>query len=146
MMITKRKIDAKLCAKQTPNFLRRFKAWFGIGLALLLVAVIFFQIAFDDNLIIAGRYFLAQADMAAGVGASASVPQNPFNSLVQQFQEREQMLSEKEKELQQKDAALQEQANGKHNNQNWFLVVLLILVLLNFYLDYRRRKYSTNDH
>ncbi len=82
------------------------------------------------------RYLTAQFSTAVG----ASVPKNPFNSLVQQFQERELALSEKEKELQQKDAALQGQANERQNNQNWLLIVLLILVSLNFFLDYRGRK------
>lgn len=109
----------------------------------ILCAVAFFlalSVIFKVEPLAAGHYLTAQISTAMGIGASASVPSNPFNSLVQQFQEREQMLSEKEKELQQKDAALQEQANERQNNQNWLLIVLLILVLLNFYLDYRSRR------
>jgi len=109
--------------------------------SVLCAGVIFLALSaiFKAESLAVGYYLTAQISTAMGIGASASIPSNPFNSLVQQFQEREQMLSEKEKELQQKDAALQEQANGRQNSQNWLLIVLLILVSLNFYLDYRSR-------
>jgi predicted nucleic acid-binding Zn ribbon protein len=86
------------------------------------------------------KYYLAQ------IGITVSIPPNPFNILAQQLKEKESTLSAKEQEIQQKETLLKEQEREKKDKIILYFslvgVVLLILVLVNFYLDYRRRRTS----
>jgi hypothetical protein len=83
------------------------------------------------------------AKFGFAVGMSTSVPENSFNQLASQLKEKENALAQREKELKIRADELQ-----KENDGNDFLVValgagiivLFALVLLNYYLDYKRRK------
>ena len=85
------------------------------------------------------RYFMAQAGSAIGV--SASVPPNPFNTLAKQIKEKEDELNLRERDVNAREQALEK---GKERG---FLVygsfgMLLLLVMANFYLDYKRRNFE----
>lgn len=110
---------------------------------------IFTQFAFNVNPIAISKYLVAQ--VGSGIGTTASIPPNPFNTLAQQLEEKEETLLKKEGELQQKESVFQERVDKEQNSQSRTLTyllagggVLLILVLLNFYLDFRRKQ-STNE-
>lgn len=89
------------------------------------------------------RYFWAQIEVVA------SIPSNPFNILAEQLKEKESKLSLKESELQQKETLLEERAQGEQNFQDRIFtygaiaggMVLLMLILLNFYFDKRRQRH-----
>ncbi len=117
-------------------------------IVIIFLAVIFlllFQLVFDVNPFIAGDYFFAQVGSA--VGLSAGVPANPFNTLAGQLKEKELTLLQKEEELAQQERILKEILdNNKTDNSKtliYFLVIgviLLGLISLNYYLDFRRKK------
>ena len=93
----------------------------------------------DFDFLAIGNYFLAQTGSAIGV--SVSVPPNPFNTLAQQLQEKEDSLHFRERDLEAKEKKLTE--DGKNLSGKFVYVVLgllTILVSVNFYLDYKRRK------
>ncbi len=75
-----------------------------------------------------------------------SVEPNPFNTLAQQLQEKKEALLEKEGNLIERENFLTERMMEERSKKNSTLIyllavagVLLILILLNFYLDYRRK-------
>jgi len=89
------------------------------------------------------KYLGAQA--GSTIGVSVSVSENPFNTLAQQLKEKEIKLQEKEKELLKKETALKKEnisSQGKIilSLISGLLIILFILILINFYLDYKRRK------
>jgi hypothetical protein len=80
------------------------------------------------------------AKFGSAVGMSVSVPENPFNKLAVQLKEKEADLAQKEQDLN-----AREQALNNHNNPLMIVLVigigvLFVLILLNYYLDYRRRR------
>jgi len=114
-------------------------------LFLIVTVLVSMQVVFKANPIDISRYFIAQ--IASSIGVTVGVPSNPFNTLAQQLQEKESVLIEKEKEIKQKEIALQEQTKGESAGQKRTLLyilfggaLLLSLIALNFYLDYRRRR------
>lgn len=78
------------------------------------------------------------------VGMSVSIPENPFNKLALQLKEKEAELDARERNLAGKELALNS-TSGKQSN---FIIlalsigigILFILVVFNYYLDYRRKK------
>ena len=83
------------------------------------------------------------AKLGSAVGVSTSVPENPFNKLAGQLKQKEEELALREQELNLKA----EELDSGNNSQDLLIIVLGIgivvlfaLVLLNYYLDYRRRK------
>jgi len=120
-----------------------------IVLALLfsfVAVLVLAQVVFNVNPIAVSKYMIAQ------VGFTVSVPSNPFNTLAQQLGEKESDLIEKEKRLEQKETVLQEQAERESLDQKkTFLYLLLggglllILIVLNFYFDYRRKTRNDAD-
>lgn len=116
-----------------------------LTLSFLSAAFIFLWVVFNAGPVATGKYLAAQVGSAIGV--TVSIPPNPFSTLAQQLKEKEFVLSDKEQELQQKEAALKTQSNQEQNAQNKILLslfvlggILLSLILLNFYLDYRRKR------
>ena len=84
------------------------------------------------------------AKLSSAVGMSTSVPENPFNKVALQLKEKEQSLNEKENSLYQREAEL---AKNQYSLQTKLMkvmiagiFVLLLLILFNYYLDYRRKK------
>lgn len=110
---------------------------------LIIGFIVVLQIFFNTNPISVGRYVVAQ--IGSSIGITVSVPVNPFNTLAQQLDEKEALLLEKEKKLQQREMGLQESLEEKGSGRNRSLIygvvggVLLILILMNFYFDHRRR-------
>jgi hypothetical protein len=82
--------------------------------------------------------FDAQNLFAAAVGAQAAVPENPYNTLAQQLEDRERALEERETA----QGTSPEQAPLANNTWAFvsfgLSVMLFVLVGLNFYLDTRR--------
>lgn len=91
------------------------------------------------------KYFGAQVGSSIGV-VSVSVSENPFNTLAQQLEEKEAQLQEKEKTLEQRETGLEKKGFSEEGRiilglTSGLLITLLILILLNFYFDYKRTKY-----
>lgn len=110
-----------------------------VSLALILIFC-FSWIFYSAEPIEIVKYLLAQA--GAGVGMSISVPENPFNTLAQQLQEKEAGLEKREE-------AVAEVLEKSERDGKIILTlilslttVLFFLILLNFYLDYQSRKYQ----
>ncbi len=82
------------------------------------------------------------AKMGSAIGMNISVPENPFNKLAFQLDEKEARLNEQEKKLDERADAL-----GVGDNIGlWLMIiafgigVLFVLILFNFYLDIKRRR------
>jgi len=105
--------------------------WFG---AAFLVA----GYVFDRSPSSIGRYLLAQ------VGLSASAPPNQFNTLAQQLENRRQDLDAREQSLKQREAAFADAQRKEINTTLPYVVagmcILLFLILLNYYLDWQKRR------
>ena len=74
---------------------------------------------------------------------SVSVPENPFNRLALQLKEKEERLNQKEIELSEREKDLRNIKSGQNRLVTGLLVGIVILfglVILNYYLDWRRRK------
>jgi hypothetical protein len=85
------------------------------------------------------------AKFGQAVGMSVSIPENPFNRIALQLKEKENNLNEREAALSAKEKQIsQTEIGGGQNNLMRVLIVgiiiLFILVIVNYYLDYRRRK------
>lgn len=81
--------------------------------------------------------------MIAGAGAtlSASVPENPYNTLAQQLQDEQAALNEREAELKKKENNVGPSAGEIFGVMSFVMsVILLGLLGLNFYMDSRRNK------
>lgn len=107
----------------------------------VIAASIFMQTVFHASPMTLEKYLLAQ------VGVTVGVSSNPFNTLSQQLQEKESTLSAKEQDLQQKEISLREKEKEKESKTIFYLSiaggVLLALIFLNFYFDYRRKNKGT---
>jgi len=83
--------------------------------------------------------------LGRAVGMSVSIPDNPFNKLALQLKEKEDELNAREKELSAREADLNEQ---RANASPWLIglyagiAILFFLIIINYYLDYRRRRLS----
>lgn len=83
-------------------------------------------------------------ELGAAIGASAGVVANEYNTLAQSLREKEVQVNQKEVALARREAAVMEEV-GKKDTKLVFVVLfvgllLLFLILLNFYLDWKRRK------
>ena len=82
------------------------------------------------------------AKMGSAIGMNISVPANPFNKLAMQLEEKETKLDEREKKLDERADALW----VGDNIGLWLMIIafgigaLLVLILLNFYLDFSQRR------
>lgn len=92
------------------------------------------------------RYFGARFSDA--IGMSVSIPENPVNKLARELNEKEAALDEREAQIVQKEKELNKAVVREVNNdfRIYFyslaggIILLFGLVLLNFYLDFRRRQ------
>ncbi len=85
------------------------------------------------------------AEIGSTVGMKVGVPENPFNSLAQQLQEKEEQLNEKEVTLDQRETEMQGRIFAAGGNVILVLILVIVmllffLIMVNFYLDYRERK------
>ncbi len=92
------------------------------------------------------KYIGAKFTSAIGVTNSASVAPNPINTLASQLKNKELALAQKEYALQEKEQAMQKSISLQ-NRLIVFLsigiIALFILIILNYYLDYQRKKRET---
>ncbi len=89
------------------------------------------------------------AKFGQAIGMSVSIPENPFNKLALQLQEKENKLNQREIELNKKADEL---SAGKTESQNPIIIYLMlgiiflfILVMANYYFDYKRRQAEKNN-
>ncbi|MEA3398256.1 MAG: hypothetical protein U9R06_00740 [Patescibacteria group bacterium] len=82
------------------------------------------------------------AKLGSAIGMSTSVPENPFNKLALQLKEKEEKLIQREQELDAREKELEPQNKNEYliTALGLGIIVLFALVLLNYYLDYRRKK------
>lgn len=88
------------------------------------------------------RAYLAQA---AGIGMNAAVLPNESNTIALQLEQKDSRLKAQAAELDERERAFEAQRLSEQKLAPWFILggsILLGLVLLNFYLDYRRRTMS----
>ena len=107
------------------------------------LSVIVFIWAFHPQFVTTGGNVLYS--IGANVGVSVGVAPSEFSELAQQF-------DNKQKELEEREAAIIEAEGRLENNSveafsiEWYVTlmafILLILVLMNFYLDFRHRQQS----
>ena len=83
------------------------------------------------------------ASFGSAVGVSVSVPPNPYNTIAVQLQDWQNKLIEKEKTLNQKELELRQKSVIQGEIISKLIVALLgiifLLVLINFYLDFKFR-------
>jgi hypothetical protein len=114
------------------------------NLRLLFLAVIIVTLLYNFGLnpVNVGRYVGAQFGRA--VGLSVGVPENPFNKLALQLEEKEDQLNVREKSLNEQEAKLAAQAEVRYSplltGLTIGVIILFLLVIFNYYLDYRRKK------
>jgi chromosome segregation ATPase len=82
----------------------------------------------------------------AGVGASAEVEENRYNTLAKQLEQKEQSLKEKEQALEEREEQLGRRADAAVLLSMGIGIVLLIVVSINFYLDWRRGDFIRKVH
>jgi len=91
-------------------------------------------------------------NLANVVGVSAAVPENRYNILAQQLEQEKLKIQEKENKILEKEKALKDEYYRKNEIfqkkvavYGFFIsLVLLILVIVNFYYDIRRNKSKVN--
>ncbi len=95
-----------------------------------------------------GKFIGAQIGSAVGIKVTAGVPANPFNTLALQLKEKEEKLAQKEVELNKKEGELNRIASLQNKlilAMSIGIVVLFFLIILNYYLDYKRRQNEKNS-
>lgn len=86
-----------------------------------------------------GKDFIAQVGAMIGVGAS--VPPNPINTIAQQLKDKALALNEREERLVVKEYRATQDARTTTRKLNIILGIsgiLLLMIMGNFYLDYKR--------
>jgi len=96
------------------------------------------------------RYLGAHFSSAVGIGSSASIPPNPVNTLALQLKEKENRLDARESQLEKRETDLKSTNSVLQNKVIWGMlvgiIILFVLILLNFILDWRRRRSEYNNH
>jgi hypothetical protein len=86
--------------------------------------------------------------LASVIGVSAAVPPNEFNTLAAQFAQREKELDAREMALSAREQSLLSELDSRQKDRMrtvylylfGFTLVLFLLVLVNYYLDYHRNE------
>lgn len=90
------------------------------------------------------KYMGASFSSAVGMTSQANVPPNPFNSLALQLKEKEERLDIREAQLNERESEIQSPNYVLQNKIIWGMmvgiIVLFVLILINFFLDLRRKK------
>lgn len=86
---------------------------------------------------------IIKGEIGQAVGMSVGVPENRYNKLAAQLENKENMLNEREGEL----ALLEKKMSDSYGGQETLvmllfvgMVILFILVFINYYLDHKKRK------
>lgn len=120
---------------KTAKHIHRWRVYFLLGITAL------FLYYAQLNPLRIGQF--VGAKMGQAVGMTTSVPENPFNKLAAQLEEKQDSLDAREAALDAREADL---ATGSSTQQKLLLfvaigiVVLFVLILLNFYYDWHRQK------
>ena len=115
----------------------------------LIIIIIGFFVAVGLNPVDIGVFLGAK--IGSAVGLSTSVVENPFSRLALQLNEKEERLNKLEKELNKKEKSLGEY-NKTENSRLllWLMaggiIVLFMLIALNYYLDWKRKKIKTGNN
>jgi hypothetical protein len=108
--------------------------------SILLCAVVFVVLSLYGNFTLGPKEFTRQ--LGAAIGASAGVLPNEYNTLAQALLKKEAEVNQKEAALSEREAAVLRQGREKDTTLVFIVlsvgVLLLFLILLNFYLDWRR--------
>lgn len=92
---------------------------------------------YDVNPLDVGSYLGARV---GSVGTEMEVAENPYNTLAQQLREREEELDEREEVLLKTLEERNDENRWMSNLIMGSITLLFILILFNFYLDYRTRQ------
>lgn len=118
-------------------------------LRVLLFAVILFSFLIYVGIspMDVGRFIGAKFSSAMGVNSYAQIQPNPFNTLALQLKEKETRIITKEKAVDQREYDLI-RAASLQNKIIIFLtigiIVLFVLIVINYYMDYKRRRSERN--
>lgn len=130
--------------KKTVKHIHNFRVFF---LAFILVSFLY---TVGVSPIDYSRYIGARFSSAVGMSSSASVPENPMNTLALQLSDKETKLAQKENELNKREAEIESAKYVLQNKVIWGMIIgiiiLFILILINFFLDWRRRKTKYMEH
>ncbi len=99
----------------------------------LLLVFYFFSFYLNTKPFALFKYLVAQVGSAVGI--QIKVPENPYNTLAQQLREKEISLEEREKILTRRESIIMGTVFG-------FMIFLFLLLILNFYFDWRHRRLS----
>lgn len=91
---------------------------------------------------------LVYQNIASVIGVTAGVSSNQYNQLAQQLAQKDLEISSRERELIERERLINEEyqatifrtQNGVFYAISFAALILLLLILLNFYLDYFREK------
>jgi len=124
---------------------KSIKAFLGIAIAGVAVLTIASG-PLVDRLGYAGMEKVRQ--FANTVGMFAAVPKNENNTLAQDLQQKQQELTEREMLIKQKEQTLGYKEESNNKTAVVYITVigglLLLLILMNFYLDWKRNRRQTD--
>lgn len=86
--------------------------------------------------LLVGSFFTFSRQAMAVTNVSMSVEENPYNKVAAQLQQKEKNISEREKLLNKYEKELQR----SNMVLALFVLALFLLIMLNFYLDYHRKR------
>lgn len=105
-----------------------------------LCAILFVLLSIYGSISLGSKEFTRQ--LGAAVGASAGVAANEYNTLAQALLKKEAEVNEREASLAEREAAVLAGASEKDTKLVFLIltigILLFFLILLNFYLDWRR--------
>ena len=111
-------------------------AWYVLTpLFVVVVVLVLFRIS------IVGENPLSQ--LGTAVGVTVAIAPNPYNTLAEQLKQKEIALQEREQTIQEAESEAQIKSQKGDRTLSYLLGVggiLLILILANFYLDWRRER------
>jgi hypothetical protein len=110
----------------------------------MVCAILFVALSLYGNISLGSQEFARQ--LGAAVGASAGVLPNEYNTLAQSLLKKEAEVTEREKAVAAQEAEILRPGATKDTMLVFTVLsvglLLLLLILLNFYLDWKRRKES----
>lgn len=121
-----------------------WKLYTATGLLLVsLFSLLFYQNFFSDNPHVLST---AAGQVASVVGMSVEIESNQYNTLASVLQEKEEELNERELRIEEMEKqVLAELSEERKENRRIFLyisfvgLILLSLIMINFYMDWRKR-------
>jgi hypothetical protein len=110
--------------------------------SIIACAILFALLSGYGSISLGPKEFTRQ--LGAAVGASAGVAANEYNTLAQALSQKESEIGQREASLVEREAAVLAEASEKDTKLVFLIlsvgILLLCLILLNFYLDWRGRQ------